>query len=191
MATPRIAVIVGSNRVESINRRLAGALMRLGEDAARFELVPIDDLPLYNFDLEQAWPAAARRFSAAIVRTDGVLIVTPEHNRSLPAVLKNAIDWGSRGATPGVWYDKPIAITGAARGGIGTAMVQQHLRQILGNLGAAVMGGEAYVGGFTPDLVSDDGFISAEATRAFLQGYLDRFAEFVTRLSRQVAGVAG
>lgn len=183
MAKPRIAVIVGSNRAESINRRLAEAIARLGSDKLQFEFVQIDDLPLYNLDLEKDWPATAKRFSSRIAEADGVLIVTPEHNRSLPAVLKNAIDWGSRGSSPGVWHDKPLAITGAARGAIGTAMVQQHLRQILGTLGAAVMGGEAYIGGFSADLVDNEGAISNEATRAFLQAYVDRFAIFASRFA--------
>ena len=148
MAKPLIAVVVGSNRTGSINRKLAEAIMKLGSNKLQFEFALIDDLPLYNFDLEKDWPATAKRFSSQISQADGALIVTPEHNRSLPVVLKNAIDWGSRASSPSVWHDKPLAITGAARGAIGTAMVQQHLRQILGNLGATVMGGEAYIGGF-------------------------------------------
>ncbi len=185
MAKPLIAVVVGSNRTGSINRKLAEAIMKLGSNKLQFEFALIDDLPLYNFDLEKDWPATAKRFSSQISQADGALIVTPEHNRSLPVVLKNAIDWGSRASSPSVWHDKPLAITGAARGAIGTAMVQQHLRQILGNLGATVMGGEAYIGGFSPDLIDHDGVISVEATRAFLQAYIDRFAAFVARFSSQ------
>lgn len=181
MVRPRIAVIVGSNRTGSLNRKLAEALTRLGNDKLQFAFAQIDDLPLYNFDLEGDWPVTAKRFSDEVLQADGVLIVTPEHNRSLPVVLKNAIDWGSRASSPSVWHDKPLAITGAARGAMGTAMVQQHLRQILGNLGAAVMGGEAYVGGFSPDLIAHDGSIAVEATRTFLKAYLDRFATFVAR----------
>lgn len=184
MEKPRIAVVVGSNRKESINRALAEAIVRLGRDKLKFDFIQIDDLPLYNLDLEQDWPMAAKRFSSQIAAADGILIVSPEHNRSVPTVLKNAIDWSSRGASPSVWFDKPVAVTGAARGAIGTAMVQQHLRQILGSiLGANVMGGETYIGGFGPDLIDQDGNITVEATRTFLQAYVDRFATFSARFS--------
>src|SRR5689334_13959454 len=96
MTTPKVAVVVGSNRRDSINRKLAQALARLGGNRLRFEFVRIDDLPLYNQDDESNLPPSVVRFKSQIGDADGVLFVTPEHSRSIPAVLKNAIDWGAR-----------------------------------------------------------------------------------------------
>ena len=143
--------------------------------------VQIDDLPMYNQDLEGDRPASVRRFTAEVAATDALLVLTPEHNRSLPAVLKNAIDWGSKPADQNVWRGKPAAITGTSPGAIGAAVGQQHLRQILGILGSLVMGGEAYIS-FKPDLLDADGNIAVEATRIFLKAYMDQFASLVAKL---------
>src|SRR5262249_53019551 len=145
MAKFKVAVIVGSNRRESVNRRLAHALTRLDADKLAFSFVQIDDLPLYNQDLEAELPKSVARFKSEIAAADGLLFVTPEHNRSIPAVLKNAIDWGARPYGQNSWSGKPGAITGTSPGAIGAAIAQQHLRQVLGNLGVLVMGGEAYI----------------------------------------------
>lgn len=178
----KIALIVGSNRRNSINRKLAQALARLGEGSLVFETVQIDDLPMYNEDLESDLPPSVRRFKAAVADTDALLVVTPEHNRSIPAVLKNAIDWGTRPYGQNVWDGKPAAIAGTSPGAVGTAVGQQHLRQILGDLGAVVMGGEAYIA-FKPDLIGEDGELADNSTRAFLGDYIDRFASLVARLA--------
>ncbi|MGR9426307.1 NADPH-dependent FMN reductase [Rhizobium leguminosarum] len=183
MAKPTVAVIVGSTRKESINLRLAEAIMRLGADALQFKLISIADLPLYNLDLESDWPESAKRFSGEVRAANAVLIVSPEHNRSLPAVLKNCIDWGSRPGAESVWRDRPVAIIGAARGAIGTALVQQHLRVILGTLGAHLLGGEAYIGGFAPELIDEERGVTVETTKAFLQAFVDRFASFTKRFA--------
>jgi chromate reductase len=177
----KIAVIVGSNRRESINRKLALGLTQLGTPDFEYVWIQIDDLPMYNQDLEGDRPACVRRFTAEVASTDAVLVLTPEHNRSLPAVLKNAIDWGSKPMDQNVWKGKPAAITGTSPGAIGAAVGQQHLRQILGILGALVMGGEAYIS-FKPDLFDTDGNIAVEATRIFLKGYMDQFASLVAKL---------
>jgi chromate reductase, NAD(P)H dehydrogenase (quinone) len=183
MGKHKVAVIVGSNRRDSINRKLAEALIHLGGDRLSFTIVPIDDLPLYNQDLEVELPASVRRFKAEIAAADGVLFVTPEHNRSIPAVLKNAIDWGSRPYGQNSWSGKPVAITGTSPGAISSALAQQHLRSILANsLGAQVKGGEAYIA-FKPTLIDDAGTIADESTRAFLNTFLDQFATLVRRLS--------
>lgn len=176
----KIAVIVGSNRRESINRRLAEALAKLGEDAFDVAWLGIDDLPMYNADL--APPPAVERFRAAVAAADGVLIVTPEHNRSIPAVLKSAVDWVSKPPEMNAWRSKPVVITGTSPGAIGTALGQQHLRQILGVLGAVVMGGEAYVS-FKPGLIDADGTVADASTRAFLQSYVDQFVALTTKLA--------
>jgi chromate reductase len=178
----KIATIVGSNRRESINCRLAQALIRLGEsEKFEFELVRIDDLPMYNSDLETARPAAVVRFVNEVDTADAALFVTPEHNRSIPAVLKNALDWGSSPIERNVWKGKAVAITGTSPGAIGTAVGQQHLRQILGILGSLVMGGEAYIS-FRPDLIGSDSNISNEGTREFLRQYLAEFLSLVSTL---------
>ncbi len=167
MTTRKIAVIVGSNRKDSINRQLAAALARLS-NRLEFAFVAIDDLPIYNQDVERPLPAPVARFKGELSRADGFLFVTPEHNRSIPAVLKNAIDWGARPYGQNSWNGKPAAITGTTPGAIGTAVGQAHLRQVLGVLGALVMGGEAYIT-FKPGLIGADGAIADEATRKFLQ----------------------
>lgn len=191
MAKLNIALIVGSNRRDSLNRKLAQALAGLGEAQLAVSFIRIDDLPLYSQDLEGELPESVLRFKSEVSAADGVLIVTPEHNRSLPSVLKNAIDWGTRPHGRNVWRGKPAAITGTSPGAIGTALVQQHLRQILGVLGVLVMGGEAYVT-FKPDLLDHDGGIAEASTRAFLQGFIDEFASLVARLAQQppLAGAA-
>jgi len=180
----KIAVIVGSNRRESINRKLAQALAGLADDKIAFSFVQIDDVPLYNQDLEAELPDSVARLKAEIASADGLLFVTPEHNRSIPAVLKNAIDWGARPYGRNSWTGKPAAITGTSPGAIGTAVAQQHLRQILGVLGALVMGGEAYIT-YKPGLVNDAGTISEESTRTFLKTFVDQFSALVSRLSSE------
>jgi len=182
MAKFKVAVIVGSNRRESINRRLAQALTKLGADKFAFSFVQIDDLPIYNQDLEAELPKSVARFKSEIAAADGLLFVTPEHNRSIPTVLKNAIDWGARPYGQNSWNGKPAAITGTSPGAIGAAIAQQHLRQVLGNLGVLVMGGEAYVS-FKPGLIDADGAIADESTRKFLQGFVDQFATLVARFA--------
>jgi chromate reductase, NAD(P)H dehydrogenase (quinone) len=186
MAKPRIAVIVGSNRRGSFNRILAGAIVRLGEDRLAFETSQIFDLPMFNQDLEADLPAPARRLKAEIEAADGILVVTPEHNRSIPAVLKNAIDWGARPAGQMSWAGKPIAIAGTSPGSISSAIAQQHLRQILGDIGALVMGGEVYVN-YKPELFGEDGEVANDGTRKFLSGFIGRFADLVTQLRTATA----
>ena len=182
MAKYRLAIVVGSNRRDSINRRLAEAMARLLPDSFEVSYPRIDDLPMYNLDLEGATrPAEVERFTAGIAAADAVAVVMPEHNRSLPAVLKNAIDWGSKPMDANVWRGKPTSITGTTPGAIATAVGQQHLRQILGILGAVMQGGEAYIQ-FKPDLIGDDGDFTDPATRAFVQAYVDGFVDLVTRL---------
>ena len=183
MAPFKLAIIVGSNRKASINRSLAQALAKLGTASFAPHFVEIDDLPMYNQDLEAAaWPQAATRLKEEIEGAQAILVVTPEHNRSIPAVLKNAIDWATRPSGKGVWRAKSVAIIGASPGGIGTACAQQHLRVILGNLGAQVMGGEMFIT-WKEGLVDDADAITNEATRDFLQKFIDRFAGLTGKLA--------
>ncbi len=176
-----IAIIIGSNRTDSINRQLAQALAKLLPAQCQVSYPQIDDLPLYNPDLEGYRPTSVNRFTAQIKAADAVLVVTPEHNRSLPTVLKNAIDWGSKPSELNVWWDKPAAITGTSPGAIGTAVAQQHLRQVLGNLGCVILGGEAYLQ-FKPELITAKGEVGA-ASLDFLQAYIDRFVVLATKLA--------
>jgi chromate reductase, NAD(P)H dehydrogenase (quinone) len=182
MPKPRIAVIVGSNRKGSINRKLAQALVKLGAGAFDPSFVRIDDLPMYNPDLEADLPAEVARMKNELAGADGVVIVTPEHDRSMPAVLKNAIDWGARPYGRNSWDGKPVFITGTTPGAIGTALAQAHLRAVMAGLGMIVLGGEAYVT-FKPDLIDDEDYVRDDATRKFLQGFVDRFATLVAKLA--------
>lgn len=186
MSKLKVAVIVGSNRRESINRKLAEALARLADDRIEAKFIRIDDLPMYNPDLEGDRPAVVNRFTLEIAAADALLVVTPEYNRSIPAVLKSAIDWGSKPMDRNVWNGKVAAITGASPGAIGTAVGQQHLRQILGILGSLVVGGEAYIS-FMPDFLDGSGEIANEESRAFLRAYLDNFLAVATRLHPDAA----
>ncbi|MHC0054657.1 NADPH-dependent FMN reductase [Actibacterium sp. D379-3] len=177
-----VALLVGSFRTGSLNQRLADALVRLAPETLRFQQVPMADLPFYNGDLEPGRTDAITRFTSAIAAADAVLIVTPEYNRSIPAVLKNAIDWASKPMEANVWRDMPVTSTGTSPGAIGTAVGQQHLRQVLAVLGAHVMPGESYISFKSPDLISEDGDIGDDSTKAFLKAYIDRFAGYVARL---------
>jgi chromate reductase len=190
MAKFKLGIVVGSNRRESINRKLAQALAKLGSADFEAKFLQIDDLPLYNQDQENELPASVRRFKAEAAACDALLFVTPEHNRSVPALLKNAIDWGSRPYGTSVWTGKPAATAGASGGGISSAIAQTHLRQILGNfVGMHIMGGEAYVA-FKPDLIDAAGNVSDESTRKFLKGFVDNFAAFAGRFAAQRTAAA-
>jgi chromate reductase, NAD(P)H dehydrogenase (quinone) len=173
----KLGVIVGSNRRESINRKLAQALVRIGGDRFEAKFIPIDDLPMYNQDNEQPLPAAVARFKADLAASDALLFVTPEHSRSIPAVLKNAIDWGARPWGKTSWPGKPAAVTGTSGGAIATAIAQQHLRAVLGDQGLHLMGGEAYIA-FKPDLINAQGNVADDNVRGFMKSYIDQFAAF-------------
>lgn len=182
MAKLKLGVIVGSNRRDSINRKLAQALAKLGGAAFEAKFIQIDDLPLYNQDNEQPVPAAVARFKAEVEASDALLFVTPEHNRSITAVLKNAIDWGARPWGKTSWPNKPAAVTGTSPGVVSTAIAQQHLRAVLGNQGLHLMGGEAYIQ-FKPDLVDAQGDVADESVRTFLKAFVDQFAAFAGRFA--------
>ena len=180
MSKIQVAIIVGSNNSNSINRQYAQALARLLPAHFNVSYPQIDDLPMYSLDLEGERSASVNRFTSEIGTADAVLIVTPEHNRSLPAVLKNAIDWGSKPMDKNVWFNKPVAITGTSPGAMGPALAQQHLRQIMGILGSVVLGGEAYIQ-FKPELITAEGDIGPNS-RDFLQAYIDRFVSLTEKL---------
>jgi chromate reductase len=178
----KIALLVASTRKGSINERLAGAIERTAPGALSFQRVPMHQMPFYDGDLEGNRPESVQAFVDTIERSDGVCIVTPEYNRSIPAVLKNAIDWGSKPPDRNVWRDKVVAMSGASPGGIGTAVAQQHLRQILSVLHAIVLPGETYISFKTPEMIDAHGEISEDSLREFLVSFGARFAKLVERM---------
>ena len=180
MSEYQIAVVVGSLRKDSFNRRLADALVRLAPAGFSFTQLEIGDLPLYNQD-DDAQPAASvKRLKSEIERAQGLLFVTPEYNRSIPGVLKNALDHASRPYGQNAWAGKPGAVTGASIGAIGTAMAQQHLRNILAYLDVPVLGQpEAFIH-VKDGLFDDKGNIGADS-RKFLQGWMDSYVAWVRK----------
>jgi chromate reductase len=189
MAKLKLGIVVGSNRRQSINRKLAEALARLGAGDFDAAFIRIDDLPIYNQDNEQPLPQQVARFKAEVEAADALLFVTPEHSRSIPAVLKNAIDWGNRPYGKSSWRGKPAAIIGTSGGVISTAVAQQHLRAVLGSLGLHTMGGEAYIQ-FKPDMIDGENHVPDESVRQFLKAFVDGFAGFAGRFVPERAAVA-
>ena len=174
-----IAVIVGSLREDSFNARLADALARLAPGDIEFRRLRIDDLPLYNQDDDDSPPAPVTRLKEAIREADGLLFVTPEYNRSIPGVLKNALDHASRPYGDSAFPDKPAGIIGVSIGAIGTAAAQQHLRTILAYLDMPTLGQpEAFLK--ADDVLDENGGI-AEGSRKFLQDWMDAYLEWVQR----------
>ena len=182
MAKLKLAIVVGSTRRDSINRKLAQALAKLGGDAFEPSFVRIDDLPLFNQDLEADRPEPTLRLKREIEAADAILIVTPEHNRSIPAALKNAIDWASRPYGKNSWAGKAVAVTGTSGGGVGTAVAQNELRMIMSNLAGVVVGGQVFIT-FNEELIDANHEVTNEGTRAFLQGFLDNFAQIAGKLA--------
>jgi chromate reductase len=181
--TKKIAVFVGSLRKESFNRKMAKALIALAPESLLFEMVEIGELALYNqdYDDEGRPPSAWIEFRQHVKSFDGVLFVTPEYNRSVPAVLKNALDVGSRPFGQNVWGGKPGAVISVSPGAIGGFGANHHLRQSLVFLDIPTMPQpEAYIGG-AAQLFDADGSIKNEATREFLVKFMDAFATWVVK----------
>ncbi|MCR8547281.1 NAD(P)H-dependent oxidoreductase [Salipiger sp. P9] len=179
-----IAVIVGSLREGSYNRKLAQALVGLAPEGLDFSFVGTGDLPLYNPDLDEGdVPEAWTRFRKFVNAADAVLFVTPEYNRSLPASVKNALDVGSRPYGASVWDGKPSAIVTGSPGGIAGFGANHHLRQSLVFLNAPPMQQpEAYVG-HIHEILDDEGRLTNEDTKAFLGGFMSAFAAWIDKLS--------
>ena len=184
MANPTVAVLVGSLRKDSINRKLAQALARLAEDKLSFDFVEIGDLPLYNDDLWQdgKGPAAVERMKGQLAAADAILLVTPEYNRAVPGVLGNALDWGSRPWGQSSWMGKPASCIGASGGVIGTAAAQIHLKAQMVTTGMIVMGFPEFYLAFKADDFSGDEVTNPE-TKKFFDGFIDAFAAHIARLS--------
>jgi chromate reductase, NAD(P)H dehydrogenase (quinone) len=185
MTLKDVAVFVGSLRKDSLNRKMARALAELAPASLALEVVEIGQLPLYNADLDDdeqrpaVWSAFRRRVRAA----DAVLFVTPEYNRSVPGVLKNAIDVGSRPYGANAWQGKPGAVVSVSPGAAGGFGANHHLRQSLVFLDvAALPQPEVYVGG-AATLFDAAGRLSSDGTRAFLRGFLQAFDRWITTLA--------
>lgn len=185
-----VGCIVGSTSSTSINRKLVHGLTeiersRRGSEGGALDLQPISigNLPLYDRDLDDRYPPEAVQFKEAILRSDALVIATPEYNRSIPGALKNAIDWASRPYGQNAFSGKPVGIIGASVGAMGTAMAQQHLRNILAYLDAPTLcQPEAFIQ-FTPDRFADDGTVVDASTREFLDQWLLALRSWIERVA--------
>ena len=182
MTTHQIGYLIGSLAKESINRKLANALVRLAPPQMQLREIPFRDLPLYSYDYEADFPPPARSFKEALASVDAVLFVTPEYNRSIPGGLKNAIDWASRPYGQNSFARKPSAVIGTSPGAIGTAVAQQSLRSVLSFCNSPQMNApEAYIQ-FTPGLITDTGEVTIESSETFLRNYMAEFSTFIARV---------
>lgn len=180
MSQYTIAVFVGSLRKDSFNRRLANALARLAPPEFTFRQLEIGDLPLYNQDDDAHQAPQVKRLKEEIRAASGLLFVTPEYNRSIPGVLKNAIDNASRPYGQSAFAGKPAGVIGTSVGSIGTAVAQQHLRNVLAYLDVHTLGQpEAFIHA-KEGLFDPDGSIGA-GSREFLQGWMDKYADWIKR----------
>lgn len=182
MTQYNIAMLVGSLRQDSINKRLANALTRLAPAEFSFTQSEIGDLPLYNQDDDANQAEQVKRLKQEISQAQGLLFVTPEYNRSMPGVLKNAIDHASRPYGQNAWDSKPAGVIGASIGTIGTAMAQQHLRNTLAFLNVPTMAQpEAFI--HAQDGLFDANGDIGPASRDFLQSWMDTYVAWVKKFS--------
>lgn len=180
MSNFKIAVIIGSLRQDSFNRRLANAIVELAPSYFSFKQVQIGDLPLYNQDDDANQAESVKRLKHELTNSQGILFVTPEYNRSIPGVLKNAIDHASRPYGQSAWTGKPAGVLGVSPGATGTAMAQQHLRNILATLDVPTLGQpEAFIQ-MRDGLFDGEGNIGADSKK-FLQNWMDRYAAWVKK----------
>ncbi|MBP9721909.1 MAG: NAD(P)H-dependent oxidoreductase [Gammaproteobacteria bacterium] len=176
----KIGIIIGSLRKDSINRKLAEALIPLAP-RLDFKIFPIGDLPLYNQDHDDNPADTVKRLKSAITSVDGILFVTPEYNRSIPGVLKNALDHASRPYGQNAWAGKPAGILGCSIGAAGTALAQQHLRNIVSYLDMPTMSQpEAYLH-IKEDFFTPDGQIGPNSKK-FIQDWLSKYADWVKNI---------
>jgi chromate reductase len=175
-----IAIIVGSLRRDSFNLKFAEALTRLAPSEVEFTWADIGALPLYNQDDDVAPPASALALKAAIRAADGVIFVTPEYNRSIPGVLKNALDHASRPYGDSAWVGKPAGVIGVSPGALGTVLAQHDLRGVLAYLDMPVLGQpEAYIQHREGMFAEDDSL--TDPSKDFAQKWLDAYLAFVAR----------
>ena len=176
----KIAIVVGSLRKDSINRKVAKSLCAMAHDRLDCDIVAIGDLPLYNQEYDADSPAPYGRFRDEIAAADGVLFVTPEYNRGVPGVLKNAIDVGSRPYGQSVWNQKPAAIVSASPGGIGGFGANHQLRQACVFLNMPVMQHpEAYLGHVNDESFDADGCLKEGPLKEIILGLSKAFGDWV------------
>ena len=182
MATPHhVVVIAGSLRKESFTLKIANALAKLAPATLKLEVVTPHGISFFNQDLEAAPPADWLAFREKLQKSNGVLFVTPEYNRSIPGVLKNAIDVGSRPYGKSSFLGKPIGIVSNSPGPLGGVSAAKHLQQILPGIAGSIMGQpEIYLNG-VGDAFDDKGQLIKEALQKVLQQYIDAFAAFVVK----------
>ncbi len=183
MKSKNIALIVGSLRKESFSRKIAKALVTLAPESLSLEILEIGELQMYNQDLEEVPPAAWTEFRSRLKGFDGVLFVTPEYNRSVPALMKNAIDIGSRPYGKNSWDGKPGGIVSVSPGALSGFGANHHLRQSLVFVNVpAMQQPEAYIGN-AAKLFDNNGKLTDESTREHLRKFIDAFAKWVVRNS--------
>jgi chromate reductase len=180
----QIAIFVGSLRKDSINRKLAAAMARLAPPSLSFTWPRIDDLPLYNQDDDASPHANVVRLKREIAAAQGVIFVTPEYNRSIPGVLKNAIDHASRPYGQSAWAGKPAGVIGASIGAPGAAMAQQHLRNVLAYLDVPALAQPEVFVQVTDGMFDEQGNLAREDTKKFLQGWIDRYVSWIALHSK-------
>lgn len=182
MATPyNVVVIVGSLRKESFTRKIAHALAKLAPETLKLNLVPLHDISFFNQDLEATPPADWLAFREKLQKSDGILFITPEYNRSIPGVLKNAIDVGSRPYGKSSFNGKPTGIVSNSPGPLGGVAAAKHLQNILPGISGPIMQQpEIYLNG-VGDAFDDKGELSKDALRGVLKQYIDAFAAFVEK----------
>jgi len=186
-ANYNIAVFVGSLRKESLNRKMARALVEAAPSGMTLEIIEIGDLALYNEDAEKEAPESWRKFRERVRPADAVLFVTPEYNRSVPGCLKNAIDVGSRPYGKSVWMGKPGAVVSVSPSPIGAFGANHHLRQSMVFLNVPMLQQpEAYIGG-AADMFDAQGKLTRENTRELLSKFLQAFATWIARNSATAA----
>lgn len=179
----QIGYVVGSLRKDSINRKLVSALIKLGPPDFTFKELKIGDLPLYNQDDDKSQPPEAQRLKSELRAVDAVIFLTPEYNRSIPGVLKNALDHASRPYGSNAWAGKPAGVIGASVGAIGTAVAQLHLRTILAYLDMPTLGQpEVYIQ-VKEGFFDDAGHIASPDTKKFLQGWMDKYVSWVKKIT--------
>jgi chromate reductase len=176
-----VAVLVGSVRQDSINRKFAHSVARLASDRLLFQFVEIGDLPLYNDDLWKNPPEPVLRLKRDVEAADAALFVTPEYNRSFSPAIKNAIDWGTRPWGKNSWAAKPAAILGASPGVLGTAPAQNALKGLISVCDMVLMGQPEIYFTYKPDLFNGSGDLVDERTRDVLNTWIDRFTKWIER----------